>query len=84
MQVRLTTKAKKQLELATQALAVLGLTPEQAGLLAMANDLVDHANDYMGDASLEETIDAYTEEADDKWSDRVADCLVYVKGGRNA
>ena len=84
MQVRLTTKAKKQLELATQALAALGLTPEQAGLLAMANDLVDHANDYMDDASLDETLDAYNEDADEKWSDRVSECLVHVKGGRNA
>ena len=84
MQVRLTTKAKKQLELATQALAALGLTPEQVGLLAMANDLVDCANDYLDDASLAETLDAYNEEADEKWSDRVSECLVHVKGGRNA
>ena len=84
MKVKLTAKAQKQLELATQALAALGLTPEQAGLLAMANDLVECANDYMDNASLGEALDAYSEDADEKWSDRVAECLVYVKGGRNA
>ena len=84
MKVKLTAKAQKQLELATQALAALGLTPEQAGLLAMANDLVECANDYMDNASLGETLDAYNEDADEKWSDRVAECLVFVKGGRNA
>jgi len=84
MQVRLTTKAKKQLELATQALAALGLTPEQVALLAMASDLVDCANDYLDDATLGETLEAYGEDADEKWNDMVAGCLVHVKGGRNA
>jgi hypothetical protein len=84
MQVRLTTKAKKKLELATQALAALGLTPEQVGLLAMASGLVDCANDYLEDSTLEFALQAYSEDADEKWNDLVAGCLVHVKGGRNA
>jgi hypothetical protein len=84
MQVRLTTKAKKQLELATQALAALGLTPEQAGLLARAAEIVDCANDYLEDSTLGFALEAYGEDADEKWNDMIAESLVYVKGGRNA
>lgn len=84
MKVQLTAKAKKKLDAATQALAALGLTPEKVALLAMASDLVNCANDYLEDSTLEFALQAYGEDADEKWNDLVAGCLVHVKGGRNA
>ena len=81
MQVNLTPAAHLALQQATHALAKLGLTPEQVGKLARAAEIVDCANDYLEDATLDEVLDAYNEGADEKWSDMIADCLVYVSTG---
>ena len=81
MQVNLTPAAHQLLLQATKALAKLGLTPEGVGALARAADLVDCANDYLEDASLDAVLDAYNEGADEKWSDMIADCLVHVSTG---
>lgn len=81
MQVNLTPSAHLALQQATHALAKLGLTPAGAGALARAAEIVDCANDYLEDASLDTVLDAYNEGADEKWSDMIADCLVYVSTG---
>jgi len=81
MQVNLTPAAHQLLLQATKALAKLGLTPDGVAALARAAELVDCANDYLEDASLDEVLDAYNEGADEKWSDMIADCLVHVSTG---
>jgi len=82
MQVNLTPAAHRLLLQATKALAELGLTPDGVAALARAAELVDCANDYLEDASLDEVLDAYSEGADEKWSDMIADCLVHVSTGK--
>ena len=81
MQVNLTPAAHQLLLQATKALAALGLTPAGAGALARAAEIVDCANDYLEDSSLDDVLDAYNEGADEKWSDMIADCLVHVSTG---
>jgi hypothetical protein len=81
MEVNLTPAAHQLLLQATEALAKLGLTPEEVGQLARAAEIVDCANNWLGDASIWTVMDAYTENGEDKWRDLFADCLVYVSTG---
>lgn len=81
MQVNLTPSAHLALQRATHALAKLGLTPAEAGALARAAEIVDCANDYLEDASLDAVLEAYNEDGEEKWNDMIADCLVYVSTG---